>query len=81
MQHYFVGATFLLNHGHYEIGCNCGVITQWEFYTKTNVGDVYLQIWRPAGGNTYTLIGQTRYTVTGITGLQPECLPPTLNIY
>nr|XP_022309583.1 protocadherin Fat 4-like [Crassostrea virginica] len=46
----------------YMINC-CGVVTNWEFYVKTNPGTIQLQIWRPEGAGQYKLVGENSYTV------------------
>ena len=46
------------------INC-CGVVTNWEFYVKTNPGTIQLQIWRPEGAGQYKLVGENSYTVAG----------------
>ena len=63
---FFVGLGILLDatDNEYMIEC-CGVVTEWEFYVKTNPGTIQLQIWRPEGAGQYKLVGENSYTVTG----------------
>ncbi|XP_052706933.1 protocadherin Fat 4-like [Crassostrea angulata] len=44
----------------------CGVIESWRFYVKTNTGTVDLQVWRPDGTGSFTLVGKNSRTVSTI---------------
>lgn len=58
------GLGVLLNAGsnEYRVDC-CGVIESWQFYAKTNIGTVDLQVWRPDGTGSLTLVGQNSRNV------------------
>ncbi|XP_069131267.1 protocadherin-15-like [Argopecten irradians] len=60
-----IGTSTLIINNDYKVDCDCGNIYEWEYYAKTNAGQVHLQVWREVGNtNVFTLVGENIITVT-----------------
>ncbi|XP_033727609.1 cadherin-23-like [Pecten maximus] len=74
-----VGTSTLIINNDYKVDCDCGNIYEWEYYAKTNAGQVHLQVWREVSGssNVFTLVGENIITVTAgmVNGEHIEAIP------
>ncbi|GFR63488.1 cadherin-23 [Elysia marginata] len=50
------GGQYLMIENRFEVDC-CGVVTSWSI-SAHSTGSLALQIWRPAGGTSYQLVGE-----------------------
>ena len=62
---YLMGYMDLPKPNYYIVPC-CGFITRWTAFidAASSLGDLYLQVWRLHTGQSWTLVGQNKVSVS-----------------